>query len=112
MALGTPGGDGIWQRLAQVIVNRLDFGMTIQEAVTAPRFSYAGPQETGTSLKSVWRVEGRITEDVIQKLKSMGHEIEVVEREGGAVNGIVRDPETGALTGGADPRGKSYAIGY
>jgi len=28
------------------------------------------------------------------------------------VTGIMRDPKTGALTGGADPRGRSYAIGY
>ena len=28
------------------------------------------------------------------------------------VNGITRDPKTRALRGGADPRGRSYAIGY
>jgi gamma-glutamyltranspeptidase/glutathione hydrolase len=112
MALGTPGGDGIWQRLAQVIVNQIDFGMNIQEAIEAPRFSYAGPQETGTSLRPVWRVEDRVPASVIERLQSMGHEIRVVPREGGAVNGIFRDPKTGVLIGGADPRGKSYAIGH
>jgi gamma-glutamyltranspeptidase/glutathione hydrolase len=93
-------------------VNVLDFGMTVQEAVTVPRFTYGGPQETGTSIEPVWRVEDRIVPEVIEELRRMGHRIEVVPEEGGMVNGITRDPKTGALQGGADPRGRSYAIGY
>lgn len=112
LAVGTPGGDGIWQRLAQVIVNVLDFDLSIQEAVSAPRFSYAGHQETGGAIEPIWRVEDRVPTAVIEALRAMGHEIEVVESEGGAVNGITRDPETGALVGGADPRSRSYAVGY
>jgi gamma-glutamyltranspeptidase/glutathione hydrolase len=112
MALGTPGGDGIWQRLAQVIVNVLDFDMSIQEAIDAPRFVYGGPQETGDAIAPVWRVEQGIAAKAIDALTEMGHRIEVVPREGGAVNGITRDPETGVLVGGADPRGRSYAMGY
>ncbi len=112
MALGSPGGDGIWQRLAQVIVNVLDFGMNIQEAISAPRFTYGGHQETGSSLAAEWSVEDRIPKGIIDQLKSMGHKIKRVPSEGGAVNGIMRDPKTGALSGGADPRGVSYAIGY
>ena len=42
----------------------------------------------------------------------MGHRIELVPEEGGMANGITRDPGTGALLGGADLRGRSYAIGY
>jgi gamma-glutamyltranspeptidase / glutathione hydrolase len=47
MALGTPGNDGIWQRLVQVIVNVMDFHMDIQAAITAPRMIYGGQQEAG-----------------------------------------------------------------
>jgi len=112
MAVGSPGNDGIWQRLAQVIANVLDFGMTIENAVAAPRFSYGGPQETGTSIEPAWRVEDRIPPEVVETLRKMGHRIELVPEEGGMVNGITRDPATGALRGGADPRGRSYAIGY
>ena len=110
MALGTPGGDGIWQRLAQVIVNVLDFEMSIQEAVSAPRFSYGGPQ--GSSIEPVWRVEQDLTPDVLDALERFGHRLNRVSAECGMVNGIIRDPETGALHGGAYPRGRSYAIGY
>jgi gamma-glutamyltranspeptidase/glutathione hydrolase len=112
MAVGSPGGDGIWQRVAQVIVNVIDFNMNIQEAVAASRIGYGGPQETGTSIKPIWRVEHAIDPEVVKQLGAMGHEIQIVPSEGGAVNGIVRDPRTGMLTGGADPRGRSYAIGY
>ncbi|MGH9335372.1 MAG: gamma-glutamyltransferase, partial [Vicinamibacteria bacterium] len=112
LAIGSPGNDGIWQRLAQVIANVLDFGMPIHEAVSVPRFSYGGPQETGSEIEPVWRVEDRISPEVISELERMGHRIEVVPEEGGMVNGITRDPKTGALQGGADPRGRSYAIGH
>jgi gamma-glutamyltranspeptidase/glutathione hydrolase len=112
MALGSPGGDGIWQRVAQVIVNVIDFKMNMQEAVAAPRIGYGGPQETGTSIKPIWRVEEGVSPSVIKQLEAMGHEIRVLASEGGAANGIVRDARTGMLAGGADPRGRSYAIGY
>lgn len=112
LAAGTPGGDGIWQRLAQVIVNVLVHDMTIQEAVSAPRLVYGGPQETGSAIEPIWRVEDGVAPAVVEALRAMGHRIELVGNEGGAVNGITRDPETGALVGGADPRGRSYAIGY
>ena len=112
MALGSPGGDQIWQRVTQTLVNLIDFGMNIQDAVSAPRFAFGGPEETGNSNTPVWMVEDRVPAAIVDKLKAMGHEIRLVPSEGGAVNGIVRDPKTGMLTGGADPRGRSYAIGY
>jgi len=112
MALGTPGSDSIWQRVPQVLVNVIDFGMNIQDAIAAPRFGYGGPEETGTSIKPVWIIEDRVSPEVIEKLRAMGHEIRIVPSEGGALNGITRDPKTGLLIGGADPRGRSYAIGY
>jgi gamma-glutamyltranspeptidase/glutathione hydrolase len=115
MALGSPGGDAIWQRVAQTLVNLIDFGMNIQEAVTAPRFTFGGPEETGTAIKAIWNVEDRVPIAVIDQLRTMGHDIRVVASEGGAVNGVTRDPKTHALSGGADPRAtawKSYAMGY
>ncbi len=111
-ALGSPGNDAIWQRVAQATVNLIDFGMNIQDAVSASRFAYGGPEETGTSVTPTWLVENRVPNDVLEKLRSMGHEIRIVPSEGGAITGVTRDSKTGMLTGGADPRGRSYAIGY
>jgi gamma-glutamyltranspeptidase / glutathione hydrolase len=111
-ALGSPGNDAIWQRVAQATVNLIDFGMNMQDAVSASRFAYGGPDETGTSVTPVWLVESRIPNDVVEKLKSMGHEIRTVPTEGGAVTGVTRDPVTKMMTAGADPRGRSYAMGW
>jgi gamma-glutamyltranspeptidase/glutathione hydrolase len=115
MALGSPGGDAIWQRVAQTLVNVIDFGMNMQEAVSAPRFTYGGSLETESLLKPIWDVEDRVPREAIERLRAMGHEVRVVASEGGAVNGVSRDPKTGVLSGGADPRAtgwKSYAMGY
>ena len=72
-----------------------------------PRFGYCGPEETGTSIKPVWIVEDRVPPEAFEKLRAMGHEIRIVASDGGALNGITRDPTTGLLVGGADPRGRS-----
>ncbi len=69
MALGTPGNDGIWQRLVQVIVNVVDFGEDIQTAISEPRMVYGGNQESGTEIKPVFNVENRIRESVMNALR-------------------------------------------
>ena len=47
MAIGTPGSDGIWQHLVQVIANVIDFGMDVQTAITVPRMRVGGRTEAG-----------------------------------------------------------------
>lgn len=111
MAVESPGGDE-WQRVGQVIINVTDFGMDIQEAVSLPRIYYGDPPAPATELKPVWIVEDRVAPAVVEQLRQKRQVIRLVPIEGGAVTGIFRDPRTGALTSGADPRGKSYAIGY
>ena len=112
MAIGTPGNDAIWQRLPQVIVNILDFGMDIQTAITAPRMIYGGHQETGSELKPIFKVEDRIPKDVVDALRAKGYEVEVVVGDEGHVNGILRIPGTPFFEAGADPRGDTYAIAW
>jgi gamma-glutamyltranspeptidase/glutathione hydrolase len=104
LAIGTPGSDGIWQRLAQVLVNVIDFGMDVQQAVAAPRMIYGGPQETGTEVPPVFDVEDRIPEAVVAALRERGYRLTVIPSDEGSVNGVARDPRTGFLFGGADPR--------
>ncbi|NJO12451.1 MAG: gamma-glutamyltransferase [Gammaproteobacteria bacterium] len=104
LAIGTPGSDGIWQRLAQVIANLVDFNMDIQAAVAAPRMIYGGYQETGTAVPPKFDVEDRIASDVIAALRARSYEINVIPSDEGSVNGIVRDLRTGFMSGGADPR--------
>jgi gamma-glutamyltranspeptidase/glutathione hydrolase len=112
MALGTPGNDGIWQRLVQVIVNLIDFRMDIQAAITAPRMTYGGTQETGTEIGPVFNVEDRIPEAAMQALRGLGFTVKPVRDDIGRVNGIVIDPRSGFRLGGADPREYGYALGW
>jgi gamma-glutamyltranspeptidase/glutathione hydrolase len=104
LAIGTPGSDGIWQRLAQVLANMIDFGMDVQAAVAAPRMIYGGYQETGTAVPPVFEIEDRIAPATIAALRSKGYELTVIPSDEGSVNGVARDLATGFLQGGADPR--------
>ena len=112
MTIGTPGSDGIWQRIVQVIVNIVDFGMDTQSGVTAPRMIYGGQAETGTEIKPLFKVEDRIPEATMNALRAKGYEVIKVDDDGGRVNGILIDPATGFRLGGADPRECGYAIGW
>jgi gamma-glutamyltranspeptidase/glutathione hydrolase len=112
MTIGTPGSNGIWQRIVQVIVNIVDFGMDVQTAITAPRTIYGGRAETGTEFKPVFKVEDRIPLATLNALRAKGYEVISVKDDDGRVNGIVIDPATGFRLGGADPREDGYAIGW
>lgn len=108
MVLGTPGGDGIWQTIPQVLTKIIDFGMDIQEAIESPRFRWT---LSGVTI----RPESRIPSDVFEALELMGHVVDPYPEYTtgvGGVNGIVVDPDSGALMGGADPRRDGYVIGW
>ena len=108
LAIGTPGGQGIWQTVPQALMNIIDFDMNIQEAIEAPRF-------VDTPGGSELRMEGRIPVEVRELLSGRGHEIEVLDDYTsivGGMNGIMIHPESNALMGGADPRRDGYAIGW
>lgn len=117
MTFGTPGGDQQTQALTQVFLNLMVFGMDIQDAIDAPRFRSKNfpdsfsPHEynPGTLV-----LEKSLHDRMGKELKAMGYKIEVVEdwdSNMAAVCAIIRDPETGRLTGGADPRQENWADG-
>jgi len=112
MAIGTPGNDGIWQRLVQVIMNVIDFGLDVQTAITEPRMVYGGSQETGSEIRPIFNVEDRIPLTVMVSLRARGYVVNSVKDDNGRVNGIVIDPRTGFRFGGADPRETGYAAGW
>lgn len=92
----------------QVLSNIIDFGMSPQEALDAPRFSYR-PLEGEVGL------EPRIPDETVEELRSRGHKIVITESHplyfgGGQV--IARDAETGVLTGGSEPRNDGCAVGW
>lgn len=105
LALGTPGGYGICQTQAQVLVQHLDYGLPLQDAIDAPRARLWN----GTAVVA----ESRIGEAAATTLQARGHDIEQPEawsiRVGG-MHGVSIEPATGVMTGGADSRRDGTAI--
>jgi len=105
MVVGTPGGDGQPQTLVQVITNVVQFGLTPQQAVEAPRFRWYGRERLG--------VEPGIPADVRDALSKRGHQVQVQEpsEEFGGAQVILVTPSGGRIAG-ADPRREAYAIAW
>jgi gamma-glutamyltranspeptidase/glutathione hydrolase len=76
----------------QAIVNVIDHGMTLQEAVEAPRVWTQGQE---------LEVEEAIPTAIRQELSARGHNLVEVTAVAGGMNGISFDPETGLMTGAA-----------
>ncbi len=114
MSFGTPGGDQQDQWTLQFFINVIDFGMGVQEAIEAPRFSTAHFPSTfypHNAMPGLVRLEDRIDSKVVDELAKRGHR--VVVRPAwceGHVLGIRFDPERQLLEGGADPRGQLAVV--
>jgi gamma-glutamyltranspeptidase / glutathione hydrolase len=108
LVLGAPGGGRIATGILQVILNVLDFGMNIQDAVDAPRFHHQWqPDKLYT--------ERGISPDTIAALRARGHNVEPNTFGVARVEAIqVETSPTGQrwLAGGADGRASGKAAGY
>ena len=95
--IGTPGGRTIINTTLQLILNMVDFGMSITEAVAAPRIHHQW-------LPDRIRVESNgISAQMQSQLEQMGHIVQVGGRQGSA-NSIGVDLTTGERIGAPDPR--------
>jgi gamma-glutamyltranspeptidase/glutathione hydrolase len=116
LAIGTPGGETIGQTQFQGIVNVLDFGMSIQEAIEAPRFRVdADPNFYKPGARTTFAVERRVPAATIEALEAMGHTVELLPEFTagvGGMQGILVNQLTRTMTAGADPRRGGYAIGW
>lgn len=107
MTIGSPGATRIIPAVALTISNVIDHGMTIQEAINAPRIA----QFQSGKLNA----EGRISFESYNKLQEMGHEINMrgtYDNYFGGVQGIMMDYNTKTLQGGADPRRDGQAAAF
>ena len=98
LGLGAPGGRRIMSAIVQSLVNVLDFGAGIQDAVSAARIHCEGPTT---------QAEARLSPEALDGLATRGHRLEVVEETGTTFsfarpNGILIDPDTNRLTGGVN----------
>jgi gamma-glutamyltranspeptidase/glutathione hydrolase len=122
MAFGTMGLDQQDQWTLQYFLNVVEFGMSIQEAIEAPKFSskhFPSSTYPHTATPGELRVEGHIPYAIQRALQAKGHQITIqpdwIE---GYVVGVQVDTKRGVIYGGADPRGElstllpAYAIGW
>ncbi len=118
MCFGTPGGDVQSQAMLQVFLNVTQFGMQVQQAVEAQRFSSASfPNSFAPHDYFPGRlcIEEDMPNGVIEEMRSRGHDVEVLPRlpaKHGAVCAVMRDPQTGLKHAGADPRREAYALAW
>tara|TARA_Y100000588_G_scaffold385450_1_gene478864 strand:- start:4533 stop:4898 length:366 start_codon:yes stop_codon:yes gene_type:complete len=114
LALGTPGGETIGQTQFQMLLNIIDFQMGIQEAIEAPRLAVsANPNFYRSGADLTVLLEPRMAASVVSRLGELGHVLEMLPPYSlGSMQGILRNPDTGTMTAGADPRRMMYAVGW
>ena len=105
LVVGSPGGSTIPTVVLQVIMNVLDFGMDIQQAIDMPRIHHQWLPDL------IDYEQFGLSMDVIQSLKGRGY-IFGGERTLGRVEGILIDVNNNIIYGATDPRGYGAAIGY
>jgi gamma-glutamyltranspeptidase / glutathione hydrolase len=107
LVTGTPGGDLIISTVLQVLVNMIDHGNTLWEAVDAPRLF-------SIHLQDELEMEGRFDPETEMLLRQLGHVVKVdppYQSYFGAVQSVYRDVRTGTLTGVSDVRRSGAAVG-
>jgi gamma-glutamyltranspeptidase/glutathione hydrolase len=114
MIMSTPGGDNQDQALLQVFLNIVEFGMTPQEAVEAPRFqtehfysSFGNHEFVPAKLN----LEGRIPRATADALTALGHRVTVAGEWSNSSAPTVIWVHDGVLNGGADPRRARFIFG-
>ena len=103
LVLGAPGATRIITSVLQVILNHLEFGMSITDAVHAPRFDCQG---------DVIKCQRRIPEYVCEEIRKSHPVIRIPRSHGGLalVHAVAIDPDTRELTGAADTGADGMAL--
>jgi len=92
LGMGTPGGVRIFPSVFQSLVNLIDHGMTLQQAVEAPRLWTQG---------QTVELEAAFGDDVRAGLVALGHDVLVVPNVAGGMNGVQIDLTSGQMAGAA-----------
>ncbi len=105
-AVGSPGGSTIINTVLQVIINVIDFGMNLQEAIDSPRFHHQWLPD-----KIKWE-PFEFSRDTADALAKMGHVFEDRPEFVGDAHAIGVDPHSGVRLGASDSRRGGAAIGW
>jgi gamma-glutamyltranspeptidase/glutathione hydrolase len=118
MSFGVMGGAMQPQGHAQIVINIIDFGMTLQQAGDAPRIHHDGstePQGMVHAMRNggVLNLEQGFSKNVIAELEKRGHTIGPAPTAVfGGYQAITRDPVTGVYCGASESRKDGHAAGY
>ena len=106
-AYGSPGGSTIINSVVNITTNLIDHGMSVADAIDAPRLSV-----TGRTSSIAYEVrDGQPALD-IEALRTLGHSVrDEPTGEIGSVQAVVVDSETGTQYGGADSRRVGTVVG-
>jgi gamma-glutamyltranspeptidase/glutathione hydrolase len=112
---GTPGGHIQVQTNLQLVVNLVDLGMNVQEAIEAPRWQHLSQSGQGGADESTFgtlEIENRVDIEVIAELKNRGHIVKELSAwgHGSSVQLLQRLPN-GTFAFGSDPRCEGQAAG-
>jgi gamma-glutamyltranspeptidase/glutathione hydrolase len=106
LTVGGRGGSRISTAVATVILNVIDFGMNIQDAVEMPRVHYQWLPD------KIFYESHSISHDVMDNLHKIGYTMEHTASHNARVQAIMFDHSRALLLGGPDPREEGVAIGY
>ena len=117
ISFGLMGGAMQPQGHVQIVMNLIDFGMTLQEAGDAPRIQHDGSTEpvgsaTAMTDGGVVQLESGYPYETIRALMDKGHHVEWALGPYGGYQAIKRDPETGVYYGASESRKDGQAAGY
>ena len=87
----------------QIVLNMLDYGMDVQQAIDAPRFFFEGENTV---------VEFGTNAATIEGLKQRGHTVAMADQPWGGAQTVKIDWDRGVLIGGSEPRKDGLALGY
>lgn len=117
MSFGLMGGAIQPQGHAQIIVDMVDFGMTVQEAGDAARFFHTGstePTSNGQEMEDggTLLIEKGISLEIAEELRRRGHQVRYTTGPFGGYEAIYKEPVTGVYWGATEMRKDGTAIGY
>ena len=115
ITIGAPGGRRVITSVVQVLVNIIDFGMGIQEAIAQPRIHIEGtdPKVPAGKLVNEMFVDSRIDSDTVKDLEQLGHEVTMkLDGDFALPIGIMKDPQTGKLHAGVTVAVPATAMGH
>jgi gamma-glutamyltranspeptidase/glutathione hydrolase len=108
LVLGAAGGGMIPPAVVHAVTRVVDFGMTLPQALEAPRVAFGGGGYTAETTPDIGWSEAQLAE-----MRGLGIEVVETPRAGsfGRVHGIQYDPATGTWIGAADPDWEGSARG-